>query len=80
VPVQGRTFTLLGTTVEKIFVRSSLVRIWYFSCQWLRAIDNKGKAGGGRKCKLEAQRGKVIGDGEEAERKRNKGERETKQK
>jgi hypothetical protein len=47
---------LLGTTVEKLFVRSSLVRIWYFSCQWLRVIINKGKEGGGRKHELEAKR------------------------
>ena len=66
---------LVGATVEKLFVRSSLVRIWYFSCQWLRVITIMRKEGGGRKCELEAQRGKVIRDGEEAERKGTKGER-----
>ena len=67
---------LLGTTVEKLFVRSSVVRIWYFSCQWLRVIINKGKKGGGRKRELEAKKkGKVIRYGVEAERKGNKEKR-----
>lgn len=38
-------------------------------------ITNTGKEEDGRKCELETQRGKVIRDGEEAERKGNKGER-----
>ena len=66
----------LGTGVETLFVRSSLVLVLlYFSCQRIRVITNKGKGGGGRKREPEAQRGKVIRDGEEAERKGNKGER-----
>jgi hypothetical protein len=57
---------LLGTTVEELFVRSSLVRIWYLSCRWLRVIASKGNEEGGRKRELQAQRGKIIRDRKKA--------------
>jgi len=63
---------LLGTRVKKLLPRISLVRVWYFSCQGLRVITDKGTEGGGRKRELDAQRGKLIRDEEEAERKGNK--------
>ena len=59
---------LLGTTVEKLLARISLVRVWYFSCQGFRVITDMGTEGGGRKRELEAQRGKVIRDQVGAER------------